>query len=135
MLTQCHHQCPCYYIMNDMLECYLWASNHQLFDYCRAHHVYDVASQPRTSDRFSQWKALCLFAHDNWRCSIQPEIFTHQNFLPEPGFDLGLTAGEYSVLTARLHMLYFSMFMILDKFNSKAFIFFSYFFFYNSFLI
>ena len=32
-------QCPCYHIMNDMLECYLWASSHQLFDYLRAHHV------------------------------------------------------------------------------------------------
>ena len=42
---------------------------------------YYVASQPRTSDRLiSHWRALCLLAHDNWRCSIQPEIFTHQNF-------------------------------------------------------
>ena len=64
-----------------MLDCYPWASNHQPFDCWRAHHVYYVASQPRTSDRLiSHWRALCLLAHDNWRCSIQPEIFTHQNF-------------------------------------------------------
>ena len=45
----------------------------------RAHHVYYVASHPRTSDcLISHWRALCLLAHDNWRCSIQPEIFTHQ---------------------------------------------------------
>ena len=38
-------------------------------------------SQPQTSDRWiSHWRALCLLAHDNWRCSIQSEIFTHQNF-------------------------------------------------------
>ena len=79
--TQCHHQCLCYHIMNDMLECYLWASNYQPFDHWRAHHIYYVVSQPRTSDRLiSHWRALCLLAHDNWRCSIQPEIFTHQNF-------------------------------------------------------
>ena len=65
-----------YYIMNDILECYLWASNHQPFDYWRAHHVYYVASQPRTIDRLiCHWRALCLLAYDNWRCSIQPEIF------------------------------------------------------------
>ena len=47
----------------------------------RANHIYYVASQPRTSDRLiSHWRALCLLAHDNRRCSIQPEIFTHQNF-------------------------------------------------------
>ena len=74
--TQFHQQCTCYHIMNDMLDCYLLASNHQSFDSWRAHHVYYVASQPRTSD----CRVLCLLAHDNWRCSIQPEIFTHQNF-------------------------------------------------------
>ena len=79
---QFHQQCPCYHIKNYMLDCYLWASNHQPFDYWRAHHVYYVASQPRTSDRLiSHWRALCLLAHDNWRCSIQPEIFTHQNLI------------------------------------------------------
>ena len=30
--------------------------------------------------------------------------------LPEPGFDLGSTAGESNVLTARLHMLYTSVY-------------------------
>ena len=50
--TQFHHQCPCFHIMNDILECYLRASNNdQPFDYWRAHHVYYVASQPRTNDR------------------------------------------------------------------------------------
>ena len=49
--TQFHHQCPCFHIINDMLECYLRVSNHQPFDYWRAHHVYYVASQPRTNDR------------------------------------------------------------------------------------
>ena len=79
--TQIHHQCPCYHIMNDMLECYLWASNHQPFDYWRAHHVYYVASQPRTSDHLiSHWRALCLLAHGNPKCNIQSETFTHQNF-------------------------------------------------------
>ena len=79
--TQFYQQCPCYHIMNDMLDCYMWASNHQPFDYWRAHHVHYVASQPRTSDRLiSHWRALCLLTHDNWRCSIQPEIFTYQNF-------------------------------------------------------
>ena len=69
------------------------------------HYIYYVASQPRTSDRLiSHWRALCLLAYDNWRCSIQPEIFTHQS-LPEPGFELLSTAGQSSVLTARLHML------------------------------
>ena len=71
--TQFHHQCSCFHIVNDMLECYLWVSNHQPFDYWRAHHVYNVASQPRTSDRLAcHWRALCLIAYDNWRCSIQP---------------------------------------------------------------
>ena len=32
--------------------------------------------------------------------------FSLTKTLPEPGFDLGLTAGESCVLTARLHMLY-----------------------------
>ena len=30
----------------------------------------------------------------------------HQSAEPEPGFDLGSTAGEFSMLTTRLHMLY-----------------------------
>ena len=30
-----------------------------------------IASQPRTSDRLAcHWRALCLLAYDNWRCSI-----------------------------------------------------------------
>ena len=30
------------------------------------HHVYNVASQPRTSDRLAcHWRALCLLAYDN----------------------------------------------------------------------
>ena len=33
-------------------------------------------------------------------------IFSLIKILPEPEFDLGSTAGESSVLTARLHMLY-----------------------------
>ena len=43
-----------------------------------AHHVYNIASQPRTSDRLAcHWRALSLLAYDNWRrtSSIQPEIF------------------------------------------------------------
>ena len=32
--------------------------------------------------------------------------FSLIEILPEPGFDLGSTAGESCVLTARLHMLY-----------------------------
>ena len=80
------------------------ASNHQLLDYWRAHHIYYVASQPRTSDcLISHWRELCLLAHDNRRCSIQPR-FSLIKILPEPGFDLGSTAGESRVLTARLHM-------------------------------
>ena len=82
----------------------------QPFDYWRTHHVYYVASQPRTSDRLiSHWNALCLLAHDNRRCSITVYSlrFSLIKILPEPGFDLGSTAGESSVLkTARLHMLY-----------------------------
>ena len=27
-----------------------------------------------------RWHATTGVAHDNWSCSIQPEIFTHQNF-------------------------------------------------------
>ena len=83
----------------------------------RAHHVYYVYSKPRTNVKFlevpwspikrqprtndrliSHWRALCLLAYDNWRCSIEPQIFT----LPEPGFELRSTAGESSVLNARL---------------------------------
>ena len=93
----CHHRGPHLLIarrrnsINSVLFTISWMtclfatreprSNHQPFDCWRAHHVYYVASQPRTSDRLiSHWRALCLLAHDNWRCSIQPEIFTHQNF-------------------------------------------------------
>ena len=38
---------------------------------------YNVASRPRTSltNLACHWRALCLLAYDNWRCSIQPEIF------------------------------------------------------------
>ena len=55
------------------------------------------SSQPQTSEcLISHWRALCLLAHDNWRCSIQPEIITHQDFARSP-------AGESSVLTVRLH--------------------------------
>ena len=37
---------------------------------------YNVDSQPGTSDRLAcHWRALCLLAYDNWRCSIQPAIF------------------------------------------------------------
>ena len=62
--------------MTCLQECYQWASNHQPFDYWKAHHVYNVASQPRTSDRLAcHWRALSLLAYDNWRYSIQPEIF------------------------------------------------------------
>ena len=51
-----------------------------------------TCSQPRTSDLFiSHWRALCLLAFDNWRCSIQPEIFTRHG-LPELGFKLRSTA-------------------------------------------
>ena len=32
--------------------------------------------------------------------------FSLNKILPEPGFDLGSTAGESCVLTAKLHMLY-----------------------------
>ena len=48
---------------------------------------YNVASQPRTSDRLAcHWRALCLLAYDNWRCSIQPEIF-HSLKVPSPSRD------------------------------------------------
>ena len=61
---------------------------------------YNVASQPQTSDRLiSHWRALCLLAFDNWRYSIQSEIFTHQSAEPESGFEL-----LSSMLTARLHI-------------------------------
>ena len=85
--TQFHHQCSCFHIMNDMLESCMWASNHQPFDYWRAHHVYNVASQPRTSDRLAcHWRTLCVLAYDNWRCSIQPEIF-YSLKVPNPSRD------------------------------------------------
>ena len=68
---------------------------------------YNVASQPRTSDRLAcHWRALSLLAYDNWRCSIQPEIFHSLKVLSRAGFDLGSTAGESSTLITRLHMLY-----------------------------
>ena len=41
-------------------------------------------------------------------------IFIDQNAEPEQGFELGSTAGESSMLTARLHILY--------KFNYKCLI-------------
>ena len=48
----------------------------------------NVASQPRTSDRLAcHWRALCLLAYDNWRCSIQPEIF-HSLKVTSPSRDL-----------------------------------------------
>ena len=48
---------------------------------------YNVASQPRTSDRLAcHWRALCLLAYDNWGCSIQPEIF-HSLKVPSPSRD------------------------------------------------
>ena len=35
-----------------------------------------VIGRPRTRDRsISHWRALCLLAVNNWRCSIQPGIF------------------------------------------------------------
>ena len=70
-----------------------------------------VASQPRTSDRLAcHWRALYLLAYDNWRCSIPPEILSLiKNAEPEPGFDLGSTAGASSTLTTRLHVLYTCM--------------------------
>ena len=37
--------------------------------------------------------------------------FSLIKILPEPGFDLGSTAGESCVLTARLHMLYIRWFL------------------------
>ena len=37
--------------------------------------------------------------------------FSLIKILPEPGFDLGSTAGESCVLTARLHMLYARKYM------------------------
>ena len=42
-----------------------------------------------------------VIAPECYRCSMQPEIFTHQS-LPEPVFELRSTVGESSVLTATL---------------------------------
>ena len=39
--------------------------------------------------------------------------FSLIKILPEPGFDFGSTAGESSVLTARLHMLYQNVFLVM----------------------
>ena len=39
--------------------------------------------------------------------------FSLAKILPEPGFDLGSTAGESCVLTARLHMQYISIIQFL----------------------
>ena len=41
--------------------------------------------------------------------------FSLIKILPEPGFDLGSTAGESCVLTARLHMSFHSQMMILQE--------------------
>ena len=41
--------------------------------------------------------------------------FSLIKILPEPGFDLGSTAGKSCVLTARLHMLY----MYNNKYDGK----------------
>ena len=71
-----------YHIMNDMLKCYVWASNHQPFDCWRAHHVYYVASQPSIpvhGHLIRHWGVFCLLACDNRRCSISSlRYFTHQ---------------------------------------------------------
>ena len=49
--------------------------------------IYLSISQPRTSDRLTcHWRALCPLAYDNWRCSIQPEIF-HSLKVPNPSRD------------------------------------------------
>ena len=40
--------------------------------------------------------------------------FSLIKILPEPGFDLGSTAGESSVLTAKLHMLFVFVFIYAD---------------------
>ena len=39
--------------------------------------------------------------------------FSLIKILPEPGFDLGSTAGESCVLTARLHMLYIYIYIYI----------------------
>ena len=46
--------------------------------------------------------------------------FSLIKILPEPGFDLGSTAGESCVLTARLHMLYFIEKEQRDKKKTKV---------------
>ena len=43
--------------------------------------------------------------------------FSLIKILPEPGFDLGSTAGESCVLTARLHMLYLYVLTSLRLFH------------------
>ena len=67
------------------------------------------------------WEIIVIYYHFNiptvgpFRCAdthmttgdvVYSLRFSHIKILPEPGFDLGLTAGESSVLIARLHMLY-----------------------------
>ena len=46
--------------------------------------------------------------------------FSLIKILPEPGFDLGSTAGESCVLTARLHMLYCELHRIIEMINFHA---------------
>ena len=46
--------------------------------------------------------------------------FSLIKILPEPGFDLGSTAGESCVLTARLHMLYSSGIALVIKILTYA---------------
>ena len=66
-------------------------------DYWRAHHVCYVASQPRTSDHLiSHWRALCLLAYDNWRCSIQPEIFHSSKCRARAGIRTLVDSGRVS---------------------------------------
>ena len=48
--------------------------------------------------------------------------FSLIKILPEPGFDLGSTAGESCVLTARLHMLYLNIYSFQTKFRTKKFV-------------
>ena len=50
-------------------------------------------------------------------------FFTHQNAKPEPKFKLRSTAGESSMLTARLHMLIGSLMICfpLCKYRKKNF--------------
>ena len=108
MPTQFHHQCPCYHIMNDMLECYLWASSHQSFDCWREHHVYYVASQPRTSDHLIYHRrALCLLAYDNWRCSIQPEIFHSSKCRARAGISSGVVANKQELERSKISVRYY----------------------------